>query len=267
MDKVTSFVYHKTIRGSKMRKMLLFMLIFVLLSAQAMVAHAAPLTNCNQAVITESQCVLLGDLAIDKQVKVDVGDFEPADTSITAASTYIGQMVIWRITISNTQETGYGSQGYQLLVNDVIPAQFSVESVLASAGSYDSTTGVWTLPLPILGIASETLTITTKAQNSGTTIENNARISATLPVEGEVTTPFSDDNSLNDQNSAFITVKTKPDEPVVIPTNQQVLGASTLANTGDTATTKYLAGSILLSATLLVGYVGRRRYVRYYFKR
>jgi uncharacterized repeat protein (TIGR01451 family) len=232
-------------------------------------ALAATAPQCVQLDTPQAECSQqLGDISVDKQVMVEDGTFVEADSVGTAPTAYIGQAVTWRITVSNTQETPFGSQGNQLIVEDVIPAQFSVQNVVASAGDYIVSTGKWSIPLPLIGHHSETLTITTKAENAGNAIENIATLTSIAPIDSADVVSFADDNSANDSNSAFIVVSTKPDKPpVVTDTTPKVLGATTtLANTGENTLTKVFFALMIVAVASTVGIVGRRRYVLYRYR-
>lgn len=125
---------------------------------------ASGVPNCNYSfTISGVACQTATDLAIGKS--------GPASLPFAATGTYT-------VTASNT---GLGAlAASNVVVGDLLPAGLSYVSATASAGSYDSGTGNWSIPSVGLGV-TETLSIQVQASAGGTYTNTASYVSSTEP--------------------------------------------------------------------------------------
>lgn len=221
------------------------------------------------------------DLSIDKQVSVNGGPFENADTSGAAAAAQVGDTVTWKITVTNDSTPDLTPHGF-VYINDVLPSSVSFSSYIASAGAFGSNT--WTLPLMNEEGSNlpATLTLTTDASEAGLA-QNTAAFSRYDPGGCDGCSGYTDANSEHDSNDAWVNIKQKPSDgapppPVTEqtppPSNPpQVLGLSTtvgnppqndqpqvlaatttLTNTGSGLIESLIAGLLAVSAIAVAAY-------------
>jgi uncharacterized repeat protein (TIGR01451 family) len=101
--------------------------------------------------------------------------------------------------LSNTNATG-------VVVTDLLPAGVTFVSAVASEGSYNAGTGIWTVGTVTIG-GTETLVITVTVNSTdaaGTQITNTATITAQSPLDPQPT---------DDTGAAIITVQSTPPPP------------------------------------------------------
>ena len=139
---------------------------FTLPAGQALViavsTTAAGVPNCNYSfTISGVACQSATDLAIGKA--------GPAALAFAATGTYT-------VTASHT---GLGAlAATNVVVDDLLPAGLSYVSATASAGSYDSGTGDWSIPAVGVGV-TETLTVQVQASAGGTFTNTASYVSST----------------------------------------------------------------------------------------
>ena len=79
---------------------------------------------------------MLCDLSVDKQVSINGGAFEDADTSAAAVSAHIGDTATWKITVTNTSTEGLTPHG-AVYIKDLLPNGVTYGDLYtASAGAY-----------------------------------------------------------------------------------------------------------------------------------
>jgi len=177
------------------------------------------------------------DLGIQKQVAVNNGSFNDADTTGTAAKATIGSTVTYKITLSSFGSTvPYGVY----YVKDVLPAQLQYVSHDTAAGEFDTETNLWVLDdnseLPAV------LTITATVVSGGL-IDNIAALEFFAYCQYEcVTNEYIDDNPANDSDHAYINTSSTP----------QVLGASTASTTTNQAVLAETGSSLFLQSAVAV---------------
>jgi uncharacterized repeat protein (TIGR01451 family)/fimbrial isopeptide formation D2 family protein len=109
---------------------------------------------------------------------------------------YLGDVVVWTIKVSNAYN---GTNATDVVMNDILPAEFEFINYTASVGSYDAVSGVWTIGFMGNG-TEETLVITSRAKAVGTFINF-----------ANVTCNETDWNKDNNFDNATVTVKELPD--------------------------------------------------------
>ena len=192
-------------------------------SAQA--AQIVLQCSSSQEVIA-GDAIVRCDLAVDKQVSVNGGAYQEADTSDAAVAAQVGDTVTYKITVTNNSTDGLTPHG-AVYVKDVLPTGVSFVSYTASDGSYTGNDGSyfandWYLPLLSGGefpstTLPATLTITTKVVSSGQ-YQNTAAFDKYDPGSCDGGCAYVDSVSTNDSNDAWIN----------IPAQTQVLGSSTV---------------------------------------
>jgi uncharacterized repeat protein (TIGR01451 family) len=208
----------------------------------------APHIGCDSVNAEEFEqplATLPCDLSLKKDVSVSAGTYQDADTSSAAASARIGDMLTYRITISNTNETSPYGVYY---VKDVLPASLAYVSSDATTGGYDPETHLWTFNDTTIYPAVLAITATVV---SGGTIDNVANLEYFANCDSECgTNDYIDDVLFNNSDHAYVTIASAP----------QVLGASTttpaevktLAATGSSPLPQTFMATILIAVTLLV---------------
>jgi uncharacterized repeat protein (TIGR01451 family)/fimbrial isopeptide formation D2 family protein len=149
----------------------------------------------------------------------------------------VGTQVTFTVTVSNGGPDG----ATQLVIRDVLPTKLSFVSALPSVGSYDSTTGDWTIG-DLADGASVILAITAQVDDSGT-IDNTAAVQALLQL---------DSNHDNDHDTAEIKVPPAADLSLTKTVNDptpdkgsQVSFGVTIVNNGPDAASGVHVGDLL----------------------
>lgn len=224
--------------------------------------HAASVSlECNVTdgeitSITSEGC----DLSLDKQVSINGGAFVEANTPATAVQAHVGDTVTWKITITNTSNSGETPFGL-VTVHDILPSGVTAGSATPSAGTY--TSGDWTFDLSNL---PATLTLTSTANSTGL-VENTAAFtdynSNNCGAGGGVglcvdPAAYSDSNSANDSDNAYVNVVAVPVVPVT-PAAPTISAPNTGFGVYQTKPLQVL-GSYLLGAFSLfaLAFVARR---------
>jgi uncharacterized repeat protein (TIGR01451 family) len=184
------------------------------------------------------------DFGIQKQVAINGGVTNDADTIQTAVKANIGSTVTYKITLSS-----YGtSLPYGVYyIKDVLPAQLQYVSHQTAFGSYETTTNLWALDDNATFPAVLTLTATVL---SGGLIDNVAGLEFFAYCASEcATNEYVDDNPQNNSDHAYINVATTP----------QVLGASTttpqvLAETGSSLVLQSIAAVLITVTAVLIAF-------------
>jgi len=201
------------------------------------------------------------DLGVDKQVSVNGAAFVDADTSNDAASAHIGDTITWKITLSNHSNIDLTPHG-KVTMHDALPTGVTFVSATASQGTYDEvTTHDWVIN-PISESSDNvnsstlpaTLTIVSTANSNGL-VQNTATLSDYDPcVDGCLgnESGYSDTNSSNNMNDAWVNIQAAPQVLGVSTTTPQVLG---LTNTGTgTLVQSIIAGLFIVSALVVVSW-------------
>jgi len=154
----------------------------------------------------------------DLYPSADNGQFRRADLYLTSPPTNYadlsltkilvgsapanGGAVTYRLTVSNASASTSSASG--VTVRDTFPGQFTYGSA-SGAGSFNSGTGIWTVPTLAPG-ASATIDITgTIAASAGTSITNSAEIISSSIVDSD-STPNNGSTTEDDYASATFTV-------------------------------------------------------------
>lgn len=212
--------------------------------------------NCTHDPDSHGDC----DLAIDKQVSVNGGAYADADTSDAAANAVVGDTVVWKVIVTNTDPT-FTPLG-TVYISDILPSGLTYNSHVASDGDYHPSDGSffenkWWLPLAHMDGDSlvtnlpATLTINTTITSVGL-IKNTAAITNYDPgsCDGGGCI-FGDDDGDNNSNDAYINVSAKPVVLGESSTTPQVLA---LTDTGSDTTASALAALLVVSAIAVAGY-------------
>ncbi len=114
--------------------------------------------------------------------------------SVSDALPDVNELITYRVTVTNLGP----DTATNVVVNDLLPAGITFSNAAASAGSYNVTSGVWTIGA-MTGGASASLTITAQVNSAsaGLVITNTATA---------LTLGLGDTNAANDSASAVITV-------------------------------------------------------------
>jgi uncharacterized repeat protein (TIGR01451 family) len=130
----------------------------------AVTTTAAGVPNCNYSFT-------ISGVACQSATDVAVGKSGPASLAFAATGTYT-------VTASHT---GLGAlAASNVVVDDLLPAGLSYISATASAGTYDNTTGDWSIPSVGVGV-TETLSIQVQASAGGTYTNTASYVSSTEP--------------------------------------------------------------------------------------
>ncbi len=221
-------------------------------AAFALALFAPIFTTAGASAAEIEPCV--PDLAMSKQVKVPGGSFVSSPDQASAPTTSVDNTVDWQLTVTKATTgtcDGVGISG-TVLVHDTLPAGFSYVSSVGD-GSYSSSTNDWTFNANALNFESSvTIVITTTANQAGT-FENVAALTS-IVFQGEqepVVVSYGqsgDQNSENDSANAWVNIQ-KP----------QVLAASTLAETGNSALVNIAVGVSLIVAVAALS-IRRKHY-------
>lgn len=224
--------------------------------AHAQVALDVPFLLCrfdNDGIFYDSEGC---DLAVNKEVSINDGAYQAADTEATAAQATVGDKVTWKITVSNPNAEEAFAQPFGLVrVIDVLPTSgvsYDGSSYTASIGSYSS--NVWEFPLfettdPAHTNLPATLTIVTHSTANGL-FENTAALSAYNSCRSENSCfwpevgGYQDANPANDTNDAWIDPSAKP---VVLAETTE------LANTGSGTLASLIAGGLIVATLGALG--------------
>ncbi len=184
------------------------------------------------------------DLGVQKQVAINSGALDDANTIATAVKANIGSTITYKITIDSFGTTlPYGVY----YVKDVLPTQLQYVAHQTVSGSYETTTNLWVLDDSMVFPASLTITATVV---SGGLIDNVAGLEFFANCAAEcATNEYSDDNLQNNSDHAYINVASTP----------QVLGASTttpqvLAETGSSLVLQSIAAVLIIGATVVIAF-------------
>ncbi len=172
---------------------------------------------------------------------VDVTPVVAADLSLTKtvgnATPKVGELIQFGITVSND---GPGvARGIE--VTDILPAGFTYETSSSSYGSYDSSTGIWTLNGLLLSGDSETLTIIARVNPSSAVTDeylNTAEITASANKDPD-STPNNGVVTEDDYAEVLVTpipqidlALTKTVSKLVPSTGEEIVFTITLENAG-----------------------------------
>ena len=161
-------------------------------------------------------------MVICDSVSIDIGTFTRADLYLTSAPASYADLSLTK-TVSNANPASGGAISYTLAVTnaagststasgvtvlDILPAGVSFVSA-SGFGSYDSATGVWTVGSIPAG-TTRTLTINvTVTAGLGTTIQNDAEISASSVADLDSTPNNASVNEDDDAAVSFTTTGTR----------------------------------------------------------
>jgi uncharacterized repeat protein (TIGR01451 family) len=194
------------------------------------------------------------DLSLAKQVSVNGGEYQDADTAAQTAQAKIGDTITWKITVTNTSEQGYEPFGI-VTVHDIPPTGVTVTGSSASTGTYSN--GDWTFTVE--GNLPATLVITSTANTSGQ-LENTAAFTDYTPEDCPggpcIDPPYVDSNSANNSNSAFVNV--------AAPVNTVAVIAPAAPSTGYGVALKNPWTALALSTTGASGLLGTAYGIRRY---
>ncbi|MDJ0791011.1 MAG: SdrD B-like domain-containing protein [Acidimicrobiia bacterium] len=156
--------------------------------------------------------------------------------SVDVATPNVGSDVTFTVSVSNAGPSD--ATGIEL--TDLLPADLTYVSDSPSVGSYDETTGVWTVGDLNAG-DTESLLITATV-TTATAVNNVAQVTAADQVDAD-STPDNDDPTEDDQDSVSVTgqlidleVTNTVDRPIVAP-GDTVTFTVTVTNEGPSAAT------------------------------
>ena len=132
----------------------------------------------NKTVNTTIKVLPIVDVAVNKTVDNELH--------------YLEDIVVWTIRVSNAYN---GTNATDVVMNDILPAEFEFINYTATVGNYDAVSGVWTIGFMGNG-TEETLVITSRAKAVGTFINF-----------ANVTCNETDWNKDNNFDNATVTVK------------------------------------------------------------
>ncbi len=197
----------------------------------------------------------VADFAHDCQIDLEL--IKDVDSNIVNA----GDTVTWTVTITNNQANA-NAAATGVVVGDLLPAGITFTSATATSGTYNNTTGEWTLGNAIVPGGSETLTIVTTVNSGlagGTVIENVAQIAEHNEPDID-SNPNNDDGdqSEDDEDVESITLGsaidleiTKVADTANVEPGGQVTFTITITNNANTANTA--ATGVQVEDTLPVG--------------
>jgi len=225
--------------------------------------------DCNQPI---EPCN--NDLAVSKQVKVPGGSFVDAPDAASAPYARVGDTVEWNIAVTKNLEgacEGTPNLHGTIVLHDVLPAGITYVSSLAGVGTYDSSTNDWSFTsLVFSGTSTIYLQLTTTANQVGS-FENVATLSMVgvcIPEQESCeqvdyalgsNDPFTlqkDQVTENNSASAWVNIQSAPQVLGETTSKPQVLGTSTLVNTGSSTLESLIAGLFILT-TVIVAASGR----------
>lgn len=121
-----------------------------------------------------------GDVEIDFICATTVADLSLTKT-VSAGPHNFGELVTFTVTLNNAGPNPVGN----VTVGDVLPAGLTFDSAVASQGTYNAGTGVWSLNTPV-AVGNQTLAITARITGSGT-IRNYAQVLTDDGVDADST--------------------------------------------------------------------------------
>ncbi|MBI5946227.1 MAG: sortase [Chloroflexi bacterium] len=194
----------------------------VALSAAPSVINTATLSNANDTNPTNN--------SYSDPVTVNSADVG-VEKSVLPIEAMEGATVVFTIKATNNGP----SDATGIVLDDLLPAGLTYVSSTTTQGTYNSTTGVWTIgSLPNTASATMTITATIDAGTAGTSLTNTASRSASSPPDYDPT---------NDSASAILRVL-NPSMTVVKSSTTTSLSAPgtvtysyLVSNTGDVALT------------------------------
>ncbi|MEO2050336.1 MAG: gliding motility-associated C-terminal domain-containing protein, partial [Allomuricauda sp.] len=127
-------------------------------------AATDPLDPCDPFLTTDCNPEAI-DLAITKEVQ-GTGPF------------LVGDQVVFVITVTNTDMV----RVLDIVVQDLLATDFTYVSHLASLGTYEESTGEWTIPEMTASDASATLELTALITGTGA-LQNTATLTSSLPAD------------------------------------------------------------------------------------
>lgn len=140
---------------------------FTLPAGQALVIAVS--TTASVVTAPCSYSFTISGVACQSATDLAIGKSGPASLAFAATGTYT-------VTASHT---GLGAlAATNVIVDDLLPAGLSYVSATASAGSYDSGTGDWSIPAVGVGV-TETLTVQVQASAGGTFTNTASYVSST----------------------------------------------------------------------------------------
>lgn len=153
-----------------------------------------------------------GDQSEDEEASAQVTlnnivDLE-VDKQVDQANVEVGDQVTWTITVSNNAANA-NTSATGVTIADVLPAGVSFVSAMATNGSYNSTSGIWTLAAALAPGESSTLTIVTIVESTaaGSSLLNVAEV-ASQDQDDIDSQPANDngDQSQDDEDPATIDI-------------------------------------------------------------
>uniref|UniRef100_UPI003D64899D T9SS type B sorting domain-containing protein n=1 Tax=Flagellimonas beolgyonensis TaxID=864064 RepID=UPI003D64899D len=170
-------------------------------------AATDPLDSCDPFLTTDCNPEAI-DLAITKEVQ-GTGPF------------LVGDQVVFVITVTNTDMV----RVLDIVVQDLLATDFTYVSHLASLGTYEESTGEWTIPEMTASDASATLEITALITGTGA-LQNTATLTSSLPADNNAANNVATVN-LNEDIDLAIT-KEVDDESALL--NSEVTFTITVEN-------------------------------------
>ena len=170
-------------------------------------AATDPLDPCDPFLTTDCNPEAI-DLAITKEVQ-GTGPF------------LVGDQVVFVITVTNTDMV----RVLDIVVQDLLATDFTYVSHLASLGTYEESTGEWTIPEMTASDASATLEITALITGTGA-LQNTATLTSSLPADNNAANNVATVN-LNEDIDLAIT-KEVDDESALL--NSEVTFTITVEN-------------------------------------
>ncbi|HPW55855.1 MAG: DUF11 domain-containing protein [Thermoanaerobaculaceae bacterium] len=163
-------------------------------------------SRCGGGDYQIGRAVLAGELPPGAGCRADLA----LDKSVDVATRVVGQNVVFTVTVTNLG----GNCASDAVVSDLLPSGFTWLND-DSAGAYNPTTGLWTIPLLLPG-SSVALHITATAVSTGTWV-NTATVTSAVP-----------DDPDTGNNTDSVTVTVQPPPEWAIPTASPA-GLATLA--------------------------------------
>jgi gliding motility-associated-like protein/uncharacterized repeat protein (TIGR01451 family) len=170
-------------------------------------AATDPLDPCDPFLTTDCNPEAI-DLAITKEVQ-GTGPF------------LVGDQVVFVITVTNTDMV----RVLDIVVQDLLATDFTYVSHLASLGTYEESTGEWTIPEMTASDASATLELTALITGTGA-LQNTATLTSSLPADNNAANNVATVN-LNEDVDLAIT-KEVDDESALL--NSEVTFTITVEN-------------------------------------
>lgn len=225
-----------------------------LMKTQAQSVNTAWSCEFNEVIAEDT--ALVCDVAIKKEVSVNGGAFQDANTSGSAVTATTGDTVVWRITLTDMSDGGY-VPAMDLLVSDILPSGVSYVSHTATDGTFD--TNEWSLPVLLVDdetqAESSTLPAVLEIKSTATTVGLWENVATLTSMNCDGWCDYIDDTSENDSDNAFISVQAPVSQPQVLGSSTSTTPTSTpqvLASTGDKQVAAVIAVGLAIMATTLL---------------